>query len=59
MMNLGWIVVSTDDVGMGTPGPNLYLVAQAEARDVVNSVRAARNVPEAHAGNRFIAWETL
>ena len=56
MMNLGWIVVSTDYVGMGTPGPNLYLVAQAEARDVVNSVRAARNVPEAHAGNRFIAW---
>ena len=56
MMNLGWVVVSTDYVGMGTPGPNLYLVAQAEARDVVNSVRAARNVPNAHAGNRFIAW---
>ena len=56
MMNLGWVVVSTDYVGMGTPGPNLYLVAQAEARDVVNSVRAARNVPDAHAGNRFIAW---
>ena len=56
MMDLGWVVVSTDYVGMGTPGPNLYLVAQAEARDVVNSVRAARNVPEAEAGNRFIAW---
>lgn len=56
MMDLGWVVVSTDYVGMGTPGPNLYLVAQAEARDVVNSVRAARNVPEAHAGKRFIAW---
>ncbi len=56
MMNLGWVVVSTDYVGMGTPGPNLYLVAQAEARDVVNSVRAARNVPEAHAGKRFVAW---
>jgi acetyl esterase/lipase len=56
MLDLGWIVVSTDYVGMGTPGPNLYLVAQAEVRDVVNSVRAARNVPEAHASNRFIAW---
>lgn len=56
MMSLGWVVVSTDYVGMGTPGPNLYLVAQAEARDVVNSVRAARNVPEAHAGKRFVAW---
>ena len=56
MMDLGWVVVSTDYVGMGTPGPNLYLVAQAEARDVVNSVRAARNVPEAQAGTRFVAW---
>ena len=56
MMDLGWVVVSTDYVGMGTPGPNLYLVAQAEARDVVNAVRAARNVPEAHAGKRFVAW---
>ena len=56
MLRLGWVVVSTDYTGMGTPGPNLYLVAQAEASDVVNSVRAARNVPEAHAGNRFVAW---
>ncbi len=56
MLGLGWVVVSTDYVGMGTPGPNLYLVAQAEVSDVVNSVRAARTIPEAHAGNRFIAW---
>ncbi|MSY98257.1 MAG: hypothetical protein F2701_06010, partial [Actinobacteria bacterium] len=24
MMQLGWVVVSTDYAGMGTPGPNLY-----------------------------------
>jgi len=32
MMALGWVVVGTDYVGLGTPGTELYLVAQAEAR---------------------------
>ena len=50
MMQFGWVVVSTDYAGMGTPGPNLYLVAQAEVSDVVNSVRAIREFPAAHAG---------
>jgi hypothetical protein len=56
MMQLGWVVVSTDYVGLGTPGPNQYLIAQAEVRDVVNAVRAARNVPAAAAGNRYVTW---
>jgi pimeloyl-ACP methyl ester carboxylesterase len=49
-------VVSTDYVGLGTPGPNQYLVARAEVRDVVNAVRAARNVPAAAAGNPYVTW---
>jgi pimeloyl-ACP methyl ester carboxylesterase len=56
MMSLGWVVVSTDYVGLGTPGPSLYLIAQSEVRDVVNAVRAARSIPEAHAGNRYVTW---
>ena len=56
MMSLGWVVVSTDYVGLGTPGPSLYLIAQSEVRDVVNAVRAARSVPEAHAGSRYVTW---
>jgi hypothetical protein len=36
MMSQGWVVVATDYVGLGTPGPELYLVGEAEARDVVN-----------------------
>lgn len=56
MMSFGWIVVSTDYVGLGTPGPNMYLVAADEARDVVNSVRAARSFPGADAGTRFAVW---
>ena len=56
MISLGYVVVATDYTGFGTPGPNLYLVGQAEARDVVNSVRAARNIPEAHAGTNWVVW---
>jgi len=54
MLERGWVVAATDYVGLGTQGPNLYLVAEAEVRDVVNAVRAAR----AHtgAGNQFVAW---
>jgi hypothetical protein len=51
MMALGWVVVSTDYVGLGTPGINNYLVAQDEARDVVNSVRAAQAFPGTDAGS--------
>lgn len=56
MLQQGWIVVATDYVGLGTPGPNQYLVAQSEVRDVVNSVRAVRSIPEAEAGNRYVTF---
>ena len=56
MMHLGWDVVATDYAGLGTTGPNLYLVGQAEARDVVNSVRAVRKLPEADAGSSYVVF---
>lgn len=56
MMQRGWLVVSTDYTGLGTPGPNLYLVGEAEARDVVHAVQAARQFPDSEASNRFVAW---
>ncbi|MEY2990532.1 MAG: hypothetical protein RLZZ163_1448 [Actinomycetota bacterium] len=56
MMALGWVVTATDYVGLGTPGPELYLVKEAEVRDVVNSVRAARNIDEAQAGSDYVVW---
>jgi len=36
MLARGWVVVATDYAGLGTPGDELYLVSDAEARDVVN-----------------------
>ena len=56
MMQLGWVVVATDYVGIGTPGPNLYLDADSEVRDIVNSVRAARNISQASASNRYVTF---
>ena len=56
MMQLGWIVTATDYAGLGTPGPNLYLIGQAEVRDVVNSVRAARALVGSQASNRYVVW---
>lgn len=56
MLTLGWVVVATDYVGLGTPGPELYLVAEAEVNDVVNSVRAVRAMPEAQASARYAVF---
>lgn len=56
MLARGWVVVATDYAGLGTPGDELYLVAEAEARDVVNSVRAVRNLPQTDAGSRYAVW---
>jgi len=56
MMELGWVVTATDYAGLGTAGPDLYLVGQAEARDVVNSVRALKQIPNADPGPRFAVW---
>ncbi len=50
MLERGWVVVATDYAGLGTPGVSRYLIGPDEARDVLNSVRAARQLdPEAGA----------
>ncbi len=56
MMARGWVVAATDYAGLGTPGTPGFLVSGDEARDVINSVRAARNLPGASASNRWVAW---
>jgi len=55
-MRQGWIVVATDYTGLGTPGPNFYLVGGQEARDVVFSVRAVVDSPEYGAGKEWITF---
>jgi len=46
-VNLGYAVVATDYIGLGTNFPNAFLDAQSNATDVIGSVSAARTaVPQ-------------
>jgi pimeloyl-ACP methyl ester carboxylesterase len=56
MLGRGYIVAATDYPGLGMPGPHPYLVGVSEARSVLDSVRAARALPDANASNRFAVW---
>jgi secretory lipase len=47
----GYVVAATDYEGLGTPGPHPYLVGGSEGRGVLDSIRAARQLPDAHAGD--------
>ena len=52
----GWVVTASDYAGLGMPGSPTYLVGQQEARDVVNSVRAARLFPGSSAGSDWLVY---
>ena len=52
----GWVVTATDYAGLGMPGPSTYLVGGQEARDVVNSVRAARAFAGSAAGADWVVF---
>lgn len=56
MLARGWVITATDYAGLGTPGTEGYLVGGDEAHDVLNSVRAARDLPMAQAGATFAVW---
>jgi alpha-beta hydrolase superfamily lysophospholipase len=56
MLAKGWVVTATDYAGLGTAGTEGYLIGGDEARDVLNSVRALRYIPQANASNRFAVW---
>ena len=38
----GWVLVATDYAGLGTKGPQPYLIGQGEGRSVLDAVRAAK-----------------
>jgi len=52
----GWALVATDYIGMGTEGPQPYLVGQGEGRSVLDAVRAARELTEASLGDQTVVW---
>ncbi|CAN5810933.1 lipase family protein [soil metagenome] len=56
MLEAGYVIAATDYEGLGTPGPHPYLVGDVEGENVLDSVRAARNLAAADAGARFAVW---
>ncbi|KTD68688.1 Secretory lipase [Legionella steelei] len=52
----GYVIVATDYQGLGGGGKHQYAVATTQAQDVINSIRAATQLKEAHAGNRAIVY---
>lgn len=56
MLARGYVVTATDYTGLGTAGTPYYLIGESEARDVLNSVRAAQNFLGANASNQFAVF---
>jgi acetyl esterase/lipase len=56
MLARGYVVAATDYEGLGEPGMHPYLIGVSEARSVLDSVRAARELPDAKATDRFAVW---
>ena len=50
------MVVGTDYEGLGTPGRHPYIAGPSEARGTLDIVRAARNLPDVHASDRYLVW---
>jgi Secretory lipase len=50
----GYVMVATDYEGLGTQGRHPYIVGGSEGRGVLDSIRAARALPEAHAGDQAV-----
>ncbi len=56
LIGRGWVLVATDYIGLGTAGPHPYLIGQGEARSVLDSVRAARELPHLKLEHETVIW---
>lgn len=50
---LGYVVVATDYEGLGTPGLHPYLVGESEARSILDSVRAVKQMEGLNVSDKF------
>ena len=56
LLDKGWIVTASDYQGEGTPGILPYLSGITAARNTIDIVRAARQMPVAHASKNYVVW---
>jgi len=52
----GWVVVATDYIGLGTPGPHPYLIGEGEGRSALDSIRALKQMKEISVGDKTVVW---
>ena len=55
-IDAGYAVVAADYPGMGVDGPSSYLIGGTAAHAVLDSVRAARSIPDVGAGDELLLW---
>ncbi len=56
VLGAGWGLVAPDYPGLGTPGPHPYVIGAGEGDAVLDAVRAARQVSDAHLGADTVVW---
>jgi pimeloyl-ACP methyl ester carboxylesterase len=56
VVDKGWVVVATDYVGLGTPGPHPYLIGEGEGRSVLDAVRAAHQFSSVSLQDETVLW---
>jgi uncharacterized membrane protein HdeD (DUF308 family) len=52
----GWVLVSTDYIGLGTEGPHPYLIGEPTGRAVLDAVRAARQLENLSLSDQTVVW---
>ena len=56
MIAMGYVVVATDYQGLGTRGFHQYLVGPTAARNVLDAIIAARQIPQTGAGKQAVIF---
>ena len=56
VVSAGWVIVATDYSFAEKGGPHPYLIGEGEARAALDSVRAARQMPELTLDERTVVW---
>ena len=54
LLSRGWTVAATDYAGLGTPEPHPYFIGSSEARAIIDSVKAARNLDRALTSTQYV-----
>jgi len=56
LLDKGWLVTASDYQGEGTPGLLPYIAGDSAARNTIDIVRAAHNLPNANPSKSYVVW---